>query len=384
MIGVVILGTGAIAQVHVDSLLQHSDRCRIRALCDIRPEKAQALAREKGLADVAVHSDYREAVERSDVDLVCICLPPSLHGRTAVAALHAGKHILLEKPMASSLAECDTILAAGEQAGRRVSVVSQNRFQTSMMRLKDVLDSGLAGRILHGSVNSYWWRGQSYYDLWWRGTWENEGGGCTINHAVHHADLLLWMMGMPQRVFSYFANLNHHNSETEDYSTSVLAYADGSVAQLNASLVHHGEEQELIFQGEKARVSFPWSVKASVSRANGFPDDDPVTAARLQDRYESIAPLAREGHAAQIGNVLDSIVRETEPMVDGSAGRRTVELITGIYKSAQSGCAVDFPIDPSDPFYRSESMIPLMPRFHRKTRSVDDFNADSITLGRKA
>ncbi|TVQ35476.1 MAG: gfo/Idh/MocA family oxidoreductase, partial [Spirochaetaceae bacterium] len=332
----------------------------------------------------AVYSDYREALARPDVDLVSVCLPPSLHAETAVAALQAGKHVLLEKPMAPSLAECDAILQAAAQAGKMVSVVSQNRFQTSMIRLKEVLDSGLAGRVVHGAVNSYWWRGQSYYDLWWRGTWESEGGGCTINHAVHHADLLLWMMGMPQRVFSFFANLNHGNSETEDFSTSLLSYAGGTVAQLTASLVHHGEEQEMIFQGEKARVSFPWKVKASLSRDNGFPENDPQTEAALQQLYESTASLTREGHPAQIENMLDSIDQQTEPLVDGAAGRRTVELITGIYKSACSGAVVDFPIDPQDPFYRGQTMLPLLPRFNRKRRSVSDFKSDSITLGRQA
>ncbi len=383
MVGVAILGTGAIARIHADGYKAFDQRCEIRALCDVYPEKAEALAKEKALSKVSCFEDYKSAVSQSDIDLVSICLPPSAHAETAVYALQAGKHVLLEKPMARSLEECDRILEAAAISGKNVSVVSQNRFQTPMMRLKQVIDSHEAGKILHAAANSYWWRGQNYYDLWWRGTWEKESGGCTINHAVHHADLLLWLLGMPESVSAFFTNLNHHNSETEDFSTSILRYADGSVAQLTASLVHHGEDQELIFQGEKARISFPWRVAASVALENGFPERDENTEARIDAVYQSMNPLQYEGHAAQIENLLSAVETGEELLVDGNAGRRTLELIFGIYKSAQSGDRVQFPIASDDPFYKAETMLTLLPRFHEKTMSKDNFSTTSISLGRK-
>jgi len=232
-------------------------------------------------------------------------------------------------------------------------------------------------------VNSYWWRGQNYYDLWWRGTWEKEGGGCTLNHAVHHVDLLLWLMGMPKSVSARFTNLNHDNSETEDFSTALLSYQTGTLAQLTASLVHHGEEQELIFQCEKARISFPWKVCASVPLENGFPRKDIETEKLIQEAHDSLKPLPLEGHAGQIGNLLDAIQTGSPLLVDGTAGRNTLELIMGIYKSAQSGSETIFPIQETDPFYRSSTMLPLLPRFHQKTRSTDNFLPSDISLGRK-
>lgn len=382
MTGVAVLGAGAIARVHVDGYKTFQERCRIRTLCDTYPEKADAIAEEKNLQDTVSFNDYRKAIDRSDVDLVSICLPPSMHAESAIFALQAGKHVLLEKPMASSLEECDAIIDAAEKAGKMLSVVSQNRFQTHMMRLKKVIESGAAGRILHAAVNSYWWRGQNYYDLWWRGTWEKESGGCTLNHAVHHADLLLWMMGRPEKAHAFFTNLNHHNSETEDFSTTVLVYPDGAAAQLTASLVHHGEDQEMIFQGEKARISFPWDVYASVSRENGFPERDSETENRIRELYESLPTLEHEGHKAQIENLLDSIESGSALLVDGEAGRKTLELIFGIYKSAMEGTSVSFPLSPEDPFYRKETMLPLLPRFHRKTKSLENYGTSSITLGR--
>ncbi len=383
MLGVAVLGTGAIARIHVDGFLAFPDRCEIKTLCDTYPEKAAALAKEKNILSVQCCSDYREAAERNDIDLVAICLPPSAHAEAALYALNSGKHVLIEKPMACSLEECDSILKAARASGKKVSVVAQNRFLTPMMRLKKVIDSAESGKILHAAVNSYWWRGNNYYDLWWRGTWEQESGGCTINHAVHHADLLLWMMGMPDQVQAYFTNLDHQNSETEDFSTAVLKYQDGSVAQLTASLVHHGEEQEIVFQCEKARISFPWKVYASTALENGFPNRDEDTEKKLQQLYESIPSLAYEGHTAQIHDVLSSLETGSSLAADGEAGRKTLELIFGIYKSAQSLSPVTFPIEADDPFYRSETMLPMLPRFNKKTKSLDNFATTSITLGRK-
>ena len=383
MKGVALIGTGAIAAIHTDAYAQFADRCRIRTLCDIYPEKADAFARDKGLHDVDILSDYKQAIDRSDIDLVSVCLPPSSHAEVTIFALRAGKNVLVEKPMAPSLAECDAMLVAAEESGRKLSVVSQNRFRTPMLRLKGLIDSGAAGKILHTTVNSFWWRGQSYYDLWWRGTWEKEGGGCTLNHAVHHADLLLWMLGSPEKVYAYFANLNHANSETEDFSTALFVYADGSVSQLNASLIHHGEEQEMIMQAEKARFSVPWKVTASTSLENGFPQNDPKTEEHLFKLYESVPASAHEGHTAQIDNVLSTLESDVELLVDGNAGRRTLELILGIYKSAHSRSMVDLPLDESDPFYRSETMMAVVPHFHEKSISKSNFKTTPITLGRK-
>jgi UDP-N-acetyl-2-amino-2-deoxyglucuronate dehydrogenase len=383
MIKVAILGTGAIARVHLDAYRQFPDLCEIGAFCDINRDRAETMARESGCAGAFCSDDYRETIERRDIDLVSICLPPSAHREVAVHALDAGRHVLLEKPMASSLHECDLILEAVARSAKKLSVVSQNRFQTTMMRLKHVLDSGVAGRVLHGLVHSFWWRGQSYYDLSWRGTWEKEGGGCTLNHAVHHVDLLLWMMGMPASVSSIITNLNHTNSETEDFSTSVFRYPGGSLAQLTASLVHHGEEQEMVFQCEKARVSFPWKVYASRSLENGFPEHDPELEQEIQKIYNSVPPLPHEGHAAQIKDVLTAIQANTDVLVDGNAARRTLELITGVYQSFQTGETVSFPLAPTDPFTRAETLVERMPRFHQKTRSRDSFSTSPITLGRQ-
>jgi len=274
------------------------------------------------------------------------------------------------------------MLAAARAGGGVLSVVAQNRFKTPILRLKRVLESGLIGKVLHAQVDSLFWRGSNYYDLWWRGTWAKEGGGCTLNHAVHHIDLFQWLMGLPAELQAIAANLGHANSEVEDFSTAVLTYPSGSVGQITASLIHHGEEQQLVFQGQRAKVAVPWQVKAMKQKENGFPEDDPAAQAEIQAFYASLPALTHEGHEGQIANFLDAVQGRAPLLVDGEQGRRTLELITAIYQSAHAGAKVVLPLPTDAPFYTREGILKHARHFHEKSRSVDNFADNEITLGR--
>jgi len=201
MTGVAIIGTGDIAGYHIAAYQALAGRCEVRAVVDIFPGKARIKADKYGLACDAV-ADYHDLLERDDIQLVSVCLPPALHCQVSVDFLLAGKHVLCEKPMAPTLEECDAMLAAEKKGGARLSIVAQNRFKPDVMKTKALLDTGALGELLFAQANSLWWRGARYYDLWWRGTWEKEGGGCTFIHAVHHIDLLLWLMGSALEVRS--------------------------------------------------------------------------------------------------------------------------------------------------------------------------------------
>ncbi len=381
MLGIAILGSGAIAAVHADAYLQYPDRCEIRAVCDLYPEKAQDLIDRKGLTAALAYGKIEEVLARADIDAVSICLPPSAHADIAVKALEQGKHVLVEKPMASSLEECDAMIAAAKRANRLLSPVAQNRFKTPNMRVKQMIDAGDAGRVLHATVNSLWWRGGNYYDIWWRGTWEQECGGCVTSHAVHHIDLLLWMLGKPRRVTAVIGNVGHDNSECEDIGIAILEYP-GMLAQMTASLVTHDEEQELVFQAQNGRLSVPWQTAVSKALPNGFPEADTAAKDALQARYEALPALKVEGHPAQVKNFLDAIDGSDDLLITGESGRDAVELIMAVYKAASTGLPTTLPIGTDDPFYRRASMTAAMPRFHEKTRSVENFSTSEITLGR--
>ncbi len=235
MLNIAILGAGAIPDSHIAAYLKRPAQARVVALVDLFPEKAAEKVARHGL-QAKVFKTCDELLAGCDFDAASICLPPYEHAAGGRASLRAGKHVLTEKPMATCLEECDQMLDAAarkrQRAGRRRAEVASRR--------RDEAQAG-AGighhrQSLHSRVDSFWWRGGNYYDLWWRGTWAKEGGGCTMNHAVHQIDLFLWMMGPPAEVQSVSLNLAHENSEVEDFSASVVTFANGGIGQITAAL----------------------------------------------------------------------------------------------------------------------------------------------------
>lgn len=379
MIKVGIVGLGGISGEHLEAYRAFPERCRVAALADIVPSKCQRQAERYGL-EVPVFSDHEQMLEAADLDLVSVCTPPASHAEITVDALRAGSHVIVEKPMAPSLEECDDMLAAATSSGRLLSVVAQNRFRGPVMKLERLLGTGIIGKVLHVQVDSYWWRALSYYDLWWRGTWQTEGGGCTFIHAVHHIDALQWMMGLPVEVRAIMANLAHTNSEVEDFSCALLRFASGAIGQVTSSVVHHGQQQQIVFQAEKARVSYPWQVDATRGKDNGFPERDTGTEEEVQRLYDALPGVDHEGHQGQVDNMLSAIEGSGEVLVDGDQGRRTMELVLAIYKASITAEAVVLPIERDDPFYRRGGLAQLAPRFYQKTASVQGFDDEEISL----
>ena len=378
MIRVAIVGTGNISHAHVQAYLQFPERCKIVALVDIIPEKAQAMKEKYGL-DADVYDAHEKILPRTDIDLVDVCTPPYVHASISINSLRSGKNVVCEKPMAASLEECDAMLRARDESGKKLSIIAQNRFRQPIADLKALLDSGLAGPVRAAQVDSFWWRGHCYYDLWWRGTWEKEGGGCTLNHAVHHIDMLCWMMGLPQKITSILANTAHDNAEVEDLSMSILQYP-GALAQLTASVVHHKEEQQLVFQCEKAKIAAPFDVYASTSMGNGFPSRNEALEKEIADYAAALPRVKYEGHTGQLENILTALETGANVAITGEEGRRTIELITSVYKSGATGQTVDLPLQKDDPFYSVEGIMASVPHFYEKTTSATDL-AGEITLG---
>ena len=378
MIRVAIVGTGNISHAHVQAYLKFPDRCKIVALVDIVPQKAQAMKEKYGL-DAQVYDDHQQILPLTDIDLVDVCTPPYVHASISINCLKSGKNVVCEKPMAASLEECDAMLRARDESGKKLSIIAQNRFRQPIADLKALLDSGIAGPVRSAQVDSFWWRGHCYYDLWWRGTWEKEGGGCTLNHAVHHIDMLCWMMGLPQKVTSILANVSHDNAEVEDLSASILQYP-GALAQLTASVVHHAEEQQLVFQCEKAKIAAPFACYASTSMGNGFPTRNEELEKQIADFVAAQPEVKYEGHDGQLENILTAIENDQDVAITGEEGRRTIELITAIYKAGTIGQTVELPLPKDDTFYTVEGIMANVPHFYEKTTSAADFSGE-ITLG---
>lgn len=381
MIRVAVIGTGNICPAHISAYLAFPERCKIVALCDIYPEKAERMKARFSLDDARIYDSHKKMLDCEDIDLVSVCTPPYTHAEIAIDFMRAHKNVLVEKPMASSLAECDAMLETEAACGVTMGVIAQNRFTNDVWKLKKTLDSGLAGDIVHATVDSLWWRGHCYYDLWWRGCWSREGGGCTLNHAVHHIDMLGWLMGTPERVTAVLSNVSHDNAEVEDISVAVMKYKNGALAQITSSVVDHGEEQKVILQGKEAKIAAPWSTAASISKENGFPIRNTELEKQLCDFHDQIPDLAHTGHEGEIDNVLTALETGGRPLIVGVDGRRSVELITAIYKAGFEERTVTLPLAKDDPFYTAEGIQKNVKHFYEKTTSAENLADVGITLG---
>jgi predicted dehydrogenase len=380
MIGVAIIGAGDIANIHIEALKKLHDRCKIVVLSDIYEDKAKEKAGKYDL-DCEIVGDYRNLLLRSDIDLVSICLPPSMHCSVVLEFLSAGKNVLCEKPMAPTLEECDKMIECAKKSGKKLSIIAQNRFKTDTMRTKMLIDSKVLGDIYFAQINSLWWRGDNYYDLWWRGTWEKEGGGCTFIHAVHHIDLMLWYMGDIKEVNSAIFNQNHKNSEVEDLSITTVKFKNNAVGLLTSSLLHHGEEQKFVIDAENGTIEIPHKIVVNKQMENGYPEADENAKEKFEKMFMDYPALIYTDHLGQIENMLSSIEKNIEPLITGIGGRKTIEFISGVYQSAFTGEKTKFPMTEKDLFYTKAGIMSKITKFNEKKKSVENFSDKGISVG---
>ena len=383
MINTAIVGVGNISQAHVDAYLEFPDRCKIVALVDIFPEKAQKKKDDFNLNDAIVYSSHQEMLNSGQkIDLVHVCTPPYVHASIAIDCMDAGMNVLVEKPMATCLKECDEMLEAEKRNDVTMSIVAQNRFRDSVYKLKELSDSGIAGKVRVAHVDSLWWRGHSYYDLWWRGLWEKEGGGPTLNHAVHQIDMINWIQNsLPEEVTAVLSNVMHDNSEVEDISFAILKYADGALAEVTSSVVHHGEGQSITLQCENAKITTPFSVEADLSKPNGFPEPNKALIDEIKAKYDAMPNLKYEGHTGQIEDTIRAIETGSRPAITGKDGRRTIELITAIYKAGCLKQTAELPIQKNDEYYTFEGILKNAIKFYKKASYEESLGDGNITLG---
>ena len=383
MKNIAIIGTGNISQIHISGLLELKERCTIVALVDIFPEKAK-LKNEKYGLNAQVFASHGELLDSGlKIDLAHICTPPYVHASIAIDCMDKGINVLVEKPMATCVKECDEMLEAEKRNRVILSVVAQNRYRGDVCGLKMLAESGICGKIRIAHANSLWWRGRSYYDLWWRGLWEKEGGGPTLNHAVHHIDMINWIQGeLPMEVTSVLANVMHDNSEVEDLSFALLRYKDGSIGEIISSVVHHGEEQSIVLQCEKAKIAAPFDCKANTATSNGFPQANAELEAEVQKARNKIPKLQYEGHTGQFDNVLAALEKGARPHITGHDGKMSVELITAIYKAGFMKKTIELPITIDDEYYTFDGLLKNAVRFHKKENAVENFNNEEISVGR--
>lgn len=342
-LGIGIIGAGGIASAHASAWLALSDNCQLIAFADQDVRRAQERAEQFG-AQFWSSNPY-DLLARSEIQIVSICTPPFNHAELAIAALEAGKHVLVEKPMCCSLEEADKMIETAKRNERLLGVVFQWRFTPEFSRIKTLLEQGKLGKPFLAIMISFWWRTNEYFQVWWRGTWEKECGGSVINHAIHHIDFLLGLMGDVKCVWAGMG-VFAHEIETEDAAVATVKFANGSLGALLASTATYPEEHRVTIYCELGSVSLPWQMNLVDSRYQS----------ELEEWLRHIPRPEHGGHMAVISDFLSAVRTGRKPLVDGNEGRRSIELAVGIYKSAITGQPVNLPILPDDPFYTKSGL----------------------------
>ncbi|MFC5648641.1 Gfo/Idh/MocA family protein [Paenibacillus solisilvae] len=358
--GVGIIGCGAISGYHVKAYAEFPE-CELKAVADISLDKARQLAASAG-DGVEAYESFQALLARDDIDIVSICTPPFAHKETVIASLLAGKHVLCEKPFAPSLQDCDEMIEAARKTGRKLAVTFQYRYRKDFNQMKRIVDSGVMGPPVFAQMNGLYWRGDDYYNVPWRGKFETECGGVTMNHAIHPLDVFLWIMGDLQSVTAT-AHTVAHQIEVEDMSTATATFKNGATAQLTCTLNSVKQDISLTVSGKTKAIGVtgafseqPLSYHAVKDNGGGFSIPDPEGAAELQQAASEVTH-GTEDHTGPIGDLLAAIREDREPVVNGLEGRRTIEAITAIYKSAAAGTKVTLPLAKDDPWYTTDGIL---------------------------
>lgn len=341
-LGFAIVGAGVIGTVHAEAL---DGLGTLVAVVDTDLTRAQKLADRFG-APVAT-TDLDAVLARTDVDAVSICTPSGLHADGAVAALDAGKHVVIEKPLEITLAAADRIVAAERRSGRTVAVVSQHRFDASTEKVLGSVAAGHLGVITSAIASHAWWRGQSYYDSGaWRGTWALDGGGAIMNQTVHTIDLLIAVCGRPVEVFGYTACLAHERIEVEDTAVAVVKFASGALGMIHGTTAAYpGLEAGLRVFGSKGSAVIsndelvfvhenPGAAPEIAMSQDGANQVTADYALEPEDR-----PLGR-AHRRQLADFVEAVTSGRAPRVGTAEARTALAVILALYESAAAGAPV--------------------------------------------
>lgn len=336
-----LVGCGRIAKRHSDLLGNGQIAgARLAAVCDVDPERARAIG---GAFNVPWYVNLHEMMSKAQLDAVSVLTPSGLHAENVIALAPYRKHIVVEKPMALTLSDADAMIHACRENGVQLFVVKQNRFNVPVVKLREALVAGRFGKLVLGTVRVRWCRTQAYYDQdAWRGTWALDGGVLT-NQASHHIDLLEWMMGDVESVFAKGITALA-DIETEDTAIATVKFRNGALGLVEATTAVRPKDLEgsISILGEAGSVEIGGFAVNEMKTWNFV--EKQVGDAEVMSRYSVNPPnVYGFGHQAYYDHVVDCIRHDKRILVDGAEGRRSLELITAIYESIESGKEISLP-----------------------------------------
>ena len=334
-LGFGIIGAGMIAEYHKKAIEANSDLgAKLIAIGHYDPSKFPQISAKFGVPCISVQN----LLAHPDVDVVTICTPSGQHASQALDAIKAGKHVLVEKPMALNLEDADSMIDLARSQGVKLGVVLQRRMDPTFQAVKQAIDAGDLGRLTLGLVKIPYFRPQTYYDqAAWRGTWALDGGGVIMNQGIHLVDLLVWYMGDPQQVSAYADTLSS-DIEVEDTLVGIIRFSNGAMATITATTTTspgfphtveiYGTHGGIQLEGEGIRR---WELaepsKAQV-KAPGVAENASAGAAA------DPRGISTENHTRLFRDFILAIQENRDPSIDGSEGRRSLALTLELYKSA--------------------------------------------------
>ena len=341
-----LIGCGRISTNHIKAAI--ANQLELVAVCDIIPEHMEAVLEKhekKEDRTIARYTDYRKMIAEIKPELVSIATESGLHGQIALDCIQHGIHVIIEKPMAMSLAEADRIIQLSEEYHVKVSACHQNRFNIAVQEMRKALETGRFGRISHGSIHVRWNRNRDYYtQAPWRGTWEQDGGAL-MNQCIHGIDLLRWMLGDEiESVYGATRQQFHSYLEAEDVGMAVVKFKNGVIATIEGTTNVYPQnlEETLYLFGENGTVKLGGKSTHNIEVWNfaGETEED----YKNKSLKEATSNVYGNGHTSLFADVVCAIREDREPYVDAHAGRRALELVLAVYKSQKTGEVVEFPL----------------------------------------
>lgn len=327
-----IVGLGQIGPLHAESisLIQNAE---LTWVCDIVEEKARKIAEQYGCKYTLF---FDELIQKTDVDLIHICLPSGMHADYGIKAAKAGKHVIVEKPIDVSLEAAERLIAACRAHGVKLSCISQHRFDPDIAYLKKAIEEDALGKISFGGSHTKWYRSQEYYDSGdWRGTWALDGGGALMNQSVHYVDMVQHLVGEVDEVQAYCATLAHERIEVEDLAVATLKFKSGALGLLEGNTTAYpGFCTRLDIYGSKGGAVIE-NDEMKEWKVDGYPAP---TVGKSQDpKGLDSAGIYGKSHVRQIADVVNAILEGREPLVTGEAAKHPLAIILAVYESAKTG-----------------------------------------------
>ncbi|MCE5348148.1 MAG: Gfo/Idh/MocA family oxidoreductase [Bacteroidales bacterium] len=352
-----IAGCGKVAHLHAKAI-RNIPNARLAGVWSRTYQTAEDFALRYNTRS---YKSIKQMVMENHTDLVIVCTPHKFHEVPATEAAEAGSNVLVEKPLASDLRDCDKIIASCRKNNVKLGVISQRRWYPPVKRVKEAIENGRIGKPVLATVTLLGWRDKAYYDSdAWRGTWKMEGGGVLVNQSPHQLDIMLWYMGDIDEVYGIWRNLNHPYIEVEDTALAIIKFKSGAIGNILVSnsqkpgiygkVQVHGENGSSVgvqtdggamFIAGRSSVAEPpvndlWTIPGEENMLNEWIKQDTET-------FNSCDPTVYFMQC-QIEDYLKALENNSDPLVTGEFGRKTVELFTAIYRSTRDNMPVRFPL----------------------------------------